>query len=86
MIMTVFNHLLPLTDENHKIKKVLFYYWEIIDKLNEKGNLKDEIVLVCNSIRNDLLHANEYIRGRTLKLLTRIQIKGILEPLSPTIL
>jgi len=30
------------------------------------------MILVCNSLRNDLLHPNEYIRGRTLKLVSRI--------------
>lgn len=44
------------------------------------------MILVCNSIRNDLLHPNEYIRGRTLKLLSRVMYKGILEPLTPSIL
>ena len=44
------------------------------------------MILVCNSIRNDLLHPNEYIRGRTLRLLSRINNKGILEPLTPSIL
>jgi coatomer subunit beta len=44
------------------------------------------MILVCNSIRNDLLHPNEYIRGRTLRLLSRVMYKGILEPLTPSIL
>jgi coatomer subunit beta len=44
------------------------------------------MILVCNSIRNDLLHPNEYIRGRTLRLLSRINQKGILETLTPSIL
>jgi len=44
------------------------------------------MILVCNSIRNDLLHANEYIRGRTLRMLMRVMHLGILEPLKPSIL
>ena len=44
------------------------------------------MILVCNSIRNDLLHPNEYIRGRTLRLLSRINYKEILESLTPSIL
>lgn len=44
------------------------------------------MILVCNSIRNDLLHPNEYIRGRTLRLLSRVMHRGILEPLAPSII
>jgi coatomer subunit beta len=54
------------------LKKILLFYWEAIEKVNPNGNLKDEMILVCNSLRNDLLHPNEYIRGRTLKLVSRI--------------
>ncbi len=44
------------------------------------------MILVCNSLRNDLLHPNEYIRGRTLRLISRIMHRGILEPVSSAIL
>jgi len=44
------------------------------------------MILVCNSIRNDLLHPNEYIRGRTLRLVSRIMYRGVLEPVSSAIL
>ncbi len=29
----------------------------------ENGDLKEEMILVCNALRSDLMHANEYIRG-----------------------
>ena len=44
------------------------------------------MILVCNSLRNDLLHPNEFLRGKTLRLVSKIMHKGILEPLAPTIL
>ena len=44
------------------------------------------MILVCNSLRNDLLHPNEYLRGRTLRLVSRIMYKGVLEPLSSAII
>jgi coatomer subunit beta len=59
---------------------------KIVEKLNPDGKLKSEMILVCNSIRNDLLHANEYIRAKTLRMLTRVMHLGILEPLKPSIL
>ena len=39
-----------------------------------------------NAIRNDLIHANEYIRGRTLRLLCRMRYFKIMEPLVESIL
>lgn len=42
--------------------------------------------LVCNSLRSDLLHPNEFLRGRTLRLVSRIMYKGILEPLISSIM
>ncbi len=59
---------------------------KMVEKVNPNGELKQEMILVCNSIRNDLLHPNEYIRGRTLRMLMRVMHIGILEPLKPSIL
>lgn len=70
--MNVINALVPLNDETHALKKILSFYWEVIEKTDPNGALKPEMILVCNSLRKDLLHPNEYIRGRTLKLLSRI--------------
>ena len=58
----------------------------MVEKVSPNGELKQEMILVCNSIRNDLLHPNEYIRGRTLRMLMRVMHIGILEPLKPSIL
>jgi coatomer subunit beta len=48
--------------------------------------VKDEMILACNAIRKDLLSANEYIRGRTLRLVSKISIKAILENLVQAII
>lgn len=32
MLMTIFNNLLPIQGESHSMKKVLLYYWEVINK------------------------------------------------------
>jgi len=86
MMLTIINYVLPVQNESHNLKKVLLYYWEIAEKLDQSGQLKSETLLVCNALRNDLLHPNEYIRGRTLRLLSKLMFKGILEPLIPTVL
>lgn len=42
--------------------------------------------LACNSLRNDLLSPNEYLRARTLRLISRCMHRGIIEPLSNAII
>lgn len=43
-------------------------------------------ILICQNLRNNLQHPNEYIRGSTLRFLCRIREEEILEPLVPSIL
>jgi len=87
LLMHVFNFVVPKQKESHALKKVMFYYWEIVEKTNkENGKLKQEFLLICNHFRNHLLHANEYIRGKMLRLLSRIMHSGVLESLTPSIL
>ena len=77
LMMNVIHNLTIVDDIN--IKKLLFLFWEVIDKHKPDGAMKDEIILVCNGIRKDLDSPNEYIRGRTLRLLTKLPYKEILE-------
>ena len=77
LMINVIHHLTIVDDIN--IKKLLFLFWEVIDKHKPDGSMKDEIILLCNGIRKDLDSPNEYIRGRTLRLLTKLPYKEILE-------
>ena len=86
LLMKIVQHCVPVMNDNHELKKALLFYWEVIEKLQEDGKLKQEMILVVNLLRNDLLHPNEYIRGRSLRLLSRMPFKQILESLVPTIL
>lgn len=79
LLMPVLTNLQLIQD--HELKKILFLYWEVVEKVNVEGNVKDEIILACNALRKDLLSPNEYIRGRTLRLVSKINIKSILENL-----
>ena len=67
--------------QDHEMKKILFLYWEVIEKTNLDGTLKEELILACNALRRDLLSPNEYIRGRNLRLVSKITLKSILENL-----
>ncbi|KAJ9095248.1 hypothetical protein QFC21_005614 [Naganishia friedmannii] len=83
LLMPIIQYVLP--SRNKQIKKMLHFYWEICPKLDEQGKLKQEMILVCNAIRNDLQHPNEYIRGATLRMLQKIKEVELLEPLVPTV-
>jgi coatomer subunit beta len=84
LIMQVVNYC--SRDEDHELKKLLLIYWEIIEKTHPDGRLKDEIVMLCNSMRNDLLSPNEYTRARTLRLVTKIHHRQMLDALLQPIL
>ena len=65
----------------------MLLYWEIVEKSKSATDqsLKEEVFLACNSLRNDLIGHNEYLRGRTLRLVSRIMHKGVIEPLASAI-
>ncbi|KAK8969188.1 Coatomer subunit beta-1 [Platanthera guangdongensis] len=44
------------------------------------------MILICQNLRNNLQHPNEYIRGVTLRFLCRLSEVEIIEPLIPSIL
>ncbi|KAJ3056955.1 coatomer subunit beta [Rhizophlyctis rosea] len=83
LLMHVIRFVMP--SKNKILKKLLLVYWEICPKTNPDGKLKQEMVLVCNALRNDLLHPNEYIRGATLRFLCKLREAEILEPLIPSV-
>ncbi len=56
-------------------------YWEVVEKRKVDGGIIDEFMLVSNNLRKDLMHANEYVVGLTLKLIGRIAIHEIIEVL-----
>ena len=74
-----------ITQEDHFLKKLLMIYWEVVPKYDGEGKLLPEMILVCNNLRNDLSHPNEYIRGCTLRFLCKLKESEILEPLIPII-
>lgn len=84
LIMVVLTNLRMLQD--HEIKKLLFLYWEVVEKTNLDGSVKDEMILACNALRKDLESHNEFVRGRTLRLVSKIAVKTVLENLVSAII
>ncbi|MES1918053.1 coatomer subunit beta [Bonamia ostreae] len=61
------------------IKLLCLYFWEVFWTVSDKEHFKDETLLVCNRLLQDLKHPNEYIRSATLRLLCSFQDPQILE-------
>lgn len=79
LLMHIIRFVMP--SKHKSLKKLLYFYYEICPKLDSSGKLKQEMILVCNGIRNDLQHPNEYIRGNTLRFLCKLREPELIEPL-----
>ncbi|CAL9731290.1 coatomer subunit beta [Monosporozyma unispora] len=84
LLMHIIRFVMPSRDK--RLKKLLYFYWEIVPKLNEEGKLRHEMILVCNAIQHDLQHPNEYIRGSTLRFLTKLREAELLEQMVPSVM
>ncbi|CAA0814353.1 Coatomer subunit beta-1, partial [Striga hermonthica] len=84
LFITIVRYVLP--SEDHTVQKLLLLYLEIIDKTDGKGRVLPEMILICQNLRNNLQHPNEYIRGATLRFLCRLNEVEIIEPLIPSIM
>jgi coatomer subunit beta len=83
ILMTVIRFC--INTEHHEFKKLLTLFWEIVPKYDSKKKLLPEMILVCNALRNDLNHSNEYVRGSMLRFLCKLREPEIIEPLIPSI-
>ena len=83
-IMTVMKYC--LREDNHTLKKLLLYFWEVVDKVDASGNSLPEMIMICDAIRSDLQHPNEYVRGMTLRFLCKIKERELFEPLTSAVL
>ncbi|KAI4329440.1 hypothetical protein L6164_021703 [Bauhinia variegata] len=83
LFITIIRYVLP--SEDHTIQKLLLFYLEIIEKTDSRGKVLPEMILICQNLRNNLQHPNEYIRGVTLRFLCRLNETEIIEPLIPSI-
>eukprot|EP00457_Paulinella_chromatophora_P001116 gb/GEZN01001118.1/.p1 GENE.gb/GEZN01001118.1/~~gb/GEZN01001118.1/.p1 ORF type:complete len:1003 (+),score=201.18 gb/GEZN01001118.1/:53-3061(+) len=74
-----------INTRNKTLKKLLLNYWEVVEKRDDEGKPLHEMILVCQAMKNDLDHPNEYIRGCTLRFLSKLKEPTILESLIPSI-
>lgn len=81
LLMHIIRYVMP--SKSKDLKKLLYFYWEICEKYDAQGKLRSEMILVCNAIQRDLQHPNEFIRGNTLRFLTKLKEPELLETLVP---
>lgn len=79
LLMHIIRFVMP--SKSKQLKKLLYIYYEVCPKLGAQGKLRQEWILVCNGIRFDLQHPNEYIRGNTLRFLCKLREAELVEPL-----
>ncbi|OCL05114.1 Coatomer, beta subunit [Glonium stellatum] len=79
LLMHIIRFVMP--SKSKQLKKLLYIYYEVCPKLDAQGKLRQEWILVCNGIRFDLQHPNEYIRGNTLRFLCKLREAELVEPL-----
>lgn len=84
LTMHVIRFVLP--SRNKSLKKLLLLYWEVCQKKSaHDGKLRQEMILVCNYLRNDLHSSNEFVRAATMRLVAKLTESELLEPLLPSI-
>ncbi|KAF1981226.1 Coatomer, beta subunit [Aulographum hederae CBS 113979] len=79
LLMHIIRFVMP--SKSKPLKKLLYLYYEQCPKLDSNGKLRQEWILVCNGIRLDLQHPNEYVRGNTLRYLCKLREAELVEPL-----
>ncbi|KAF2084438.1 Coatomer, beta subunit [Saccharata proteae CBS 121410] len=79
LLMHIIRFVMP--SKSKPLKKLLYLYYEICPKHDASGKLKQEWILVCNGMRFDLQHPNEYIRGNTLRFVCKLRDPELVEPL-----
>lgn len=84
LFITIVRYVLPCDD--HNVQKLLLLYLETIEKTTPDGKILPEMILICQNLRNNLQHPNEFLRGQTLRFLCKIAEEEILEPLVPSVL
>nr|AAT12307.1 coatomer complex beta subunit [Antonospora locustae] len=68
-----------LNAKSKALKKLFFYFIETFPKLDADGNLVQEALVFCNFLRQQLEHPNEFVRGRAIGLLAKLDSLEMVE-------
>ncbi|KAL6704813.1 coatomer subunit beta [Coniothyrium glycines] len=79
LLMHIIRFVMP--SKSKPLKKLMYFFFEVCPKHDAQGKLRQEWILVCNAIRFDLQAPNEYVRGNTLRFVTKLRDAELVEPL-----
>ncbi|KAF2255801.1 coatomer subunit beta [Trematosphaeria pertusa] len=79
LLMHIIRFVMP--SKSKPLKKLMYLFLEVCPKHDNQGKLRQEWILVCNAIRFDLQAPNEYVRGNTLRFVTKLRDAELVEPL-----
>lgn len=89
-----------INTDDKALKKLCMLFWEVVPKYQEltsdeiiraasgavpQRKLLPEMILVCNALRNDLIHPNEFVQGSMLRFLCKVKEEEIISPLIPSV-
>ncbi|CDR94511.1 coatamer beta subunit, putative [Babesia bigemina] len=83
LLMSIIRFVLPSND--HRLKKLVHLFFQIFDFCTADGTVREESILVCNALRNDLCSPNEYVRGSAMRLVSKLRHWNIVGPMLPAI-
>ena len=83
LLMHIIRFVMP--SRNKELKKLLYIFIGKFVQSYDHGKMRQEMILVCNSIQRDLQHPNEFIRGNTLRFLCKLKEADLLETLVPNV-
>ncbi|KAH7114306.1 coatomer subunit beta [Dendryphion nanum] len=79
LLMHIIRFVMP--SKSKPLKKLMYLFLEVCPKHDTQGKLRPEWIMVCNAVRFDLQAPNEYVRGNTLRFLTKLRDAELVEPL-----
>lgn len=84
LLMSIIRFVLP--SSHHRLKKLVHLFFQIFDFSTPDGSVREESILVCNALCNDLSSPNEYVRGSVLRLISKLRHWNIVQPMISAIL
>ncbi|KAI5134053.1 coatomer subunit beta [Nematocida ausubeli] len=80
------NLLLALTmaipnTKNKRLITMFYLYLESVKIEDADGNIRDEILMICNMIRGHLAHPNEHVRARAIRTVGKFRSAAIFDVL-----
>ncbi|KNH08137.1 hypothetical protein XU18_1303 [Perkinsela sp. CCAP 1560/4] len=83
-LMPIIQYCLP--EKNHRLRRIIYLYLEEATLQDFEGHTLPETLLLVSSVRNDLLHSNEFIRSIALRFVSKLKLVELVDPLFSAVL